>query len=122
MLIYIAIGLIAFYAGSAAPLAFLLASITYIITGLCYAELASKYPVAGGAQFFSMKAFGNLHGFLAGWGLLLDYTINIALFSLASVGYLNYIVQPLFHTNVLLRSPNYGIIAIIMILGRQSGP
>lgn len=115
--IYIAIGLIAFYAGSAAPLAFLLASITYIITGLCYAELASTYPVAGGAQFFSMKAFGNFHGFLAGWGLMLDYTINIALFSLASVGYLNYIVQPLFHTNVLLRSPNYGIIAIIMILG-----
>lgn len=115
--IYIAIGLIAFYAGSAAPLAFLLASITYIITGLCYAELASKYPVAGGAQFFSMKAFGNFHGFLAGWGLMLDYTIDIALFSLASVGYLSYLVQILFGTNILLQSPYYGFMAIILILG-----
>ncbi|MCP8316776.1 MAG: amino acid permease [archaeon] len=115
--IYIAIGLIAFFAGSAAPLAFLLASITYIITGLCYAELASTYPVAGGAQFFSMRAFGNFHGFLAGWGLMLDYTINIALFSLASVGYLSYIVQIFFGTNILLQSPYYGFMAIIMILG-----
>ncbi|MEM3383549.1 MAG: APC family permease [Nitrososphaerales archaeon] len=115
--IYIAIGLIAFYAGSAAPLAFLLASITYIITGLCYAELASKYPVAGGAQFFSMKAFGNFHGFLAGWGLMLDYTICIALFSLASVGYLSFIVQILFGTNILLQSPYYGLMSIILILG-----
>jgi len=115
--IYIAIGLIAFYAGSAAPLAFLLASITYIITGLCYAELASKYPVAGGAQFFSMKAFGNFHGFLAGWGLMLDYTICVALFSLASVGYLSYVVQTFFGTSVLLQSPYYGLVAITLILG-----
>jgi APA family basic amino acid/polyamine antiporter len=115
--IYIAIGLIAFYAGSAAPLAFLLASITYIITGLCYAELASTYPVAGGAQFFSKKAFGNFHGFLAGWGLTLDYTICIALFSLASVGYLSFVVQILFGTNILLQSPYYGFTAVVLILG-----
>ncbi|MCP8312888.1 MAG: amino acid permease [archaeon] len=114
--IYIAIGLIAFYAGSAAPLAFLLASITYIMTGLCYAELASSYPVAGGAQFFSMRAFGNFHGFLAGWGLMLDYTVDIALFSLASVGYLSYVVQIFFGTNILLQSPYYGFVAIILIL------
>ncbi|MEM3584742.1 MAG: APC family permease [Nitrososphaerales archaeon] len=118
--IYIAIGLIAFYASSAAPLAFLLASITYIITGLCYAELASTYPVAGGAQFFSMKAFGNFHGFLAGWGLMLDYTICIALFSLAAVGYLSFVVQILFGINILLQSPYYGFMAIILILGLMS--
>ncbi|MGQ9469948.1 MAG: APC family permease [Nitrososphaerales archaeon] len=115
--IYIAIGLIAFYAGSAAPLAFLLASIAYIITGLCYAELASTYPVAGGTQFFSMRAFGNIHGFVAGWGLMLAYTIDVALFSLASVGYLSYVVQILFGTDILLQSPYYGFMAIILILG-----
>jgi len=48
--IYVAIGLVAYYAAGAAPIAFLIASITYICTGLAYAELASIYPYAGGAQ------------------------------------------------------------------------
>ncbi len=114
--VYIALGLIAFYAASAAPLALAFAAITYICTGLSYAELASTYPVAGGAQFYSYRAFGRLHGFAAGWGLMLDYTIDIALFALAAIGYLGVFSRFLGAGTQVLVSPWYGFTAIILIL------
>jgi APA family basic amino acid/polyamine antiporter len=85
--VFIAIGLVAFYAAGASPIAFLLASVTYICTALSYAELTSTYPYAGGAQVYAMKAFNDAVGFLAGWTVMLDYTIDIALFAVASAGY-----------------------------------
>ncbi len=114
--VYIALGLIAIYAAGAAPIALLLAAITYVATGLCYAELASTYPVAGGAQFYSTKAFGQLHGFFAGWGLMLDYTIDIALFALASTGYVGFLGKIFFHSDLFLKSPYYGLVAIVLIV------
>lgn len=113
--VYIALGLIALYAAQTAPIALLFAAVTYVATGLCYAELASTYPVAGGAQFYSTKAFGHLHGFLAGWGLMLDYTIDIALFALAATGYLGFLTKIFFSSEVLFTSPYYGLVAIALI-------
>jgi APA family basic amino acid/polyamine antiporter len=37
-----------------------------------------------------MKAFNDLVGFVAGWAVMLDYTVDIALFSLATAGYASY--------------------------------
>jgi len=88
--LYVAIGLVAFYAAGASPIAFAIASITYVCTGLAYAELATAYPYAGGAHVYSMKAFNDLTGFVAGWAVMLDYTVDIALFSIASAGYLSF--------------------------------
>lgn len=88
--LYVAIGLVAFYAAGASPIAFAIASITYVCTGLAYAELATAYPYAGGAQVYSMKAFNDMVGFVAGWAVMLDYTVDMALFSLASAGYLSF--------------------------------
>ncbi len=114
--IYIALGLVALFAGHASPLAFALAAVTYIATGLGYAELASTYPVAGGAQFYSLRAFGPTHGFLAGWGLMLDYTICITLFALASVGYLGSMVKMFLGKGFLLESPYFGVVSALIIL------
>ena len=113
--IYITLGLVLLYAGGAAPLALLLAAVVYVLTGLTYAKLCSLYPAAGGAQYFAYKRFGPLHGFLAGWGLLLDYIVDIALFSLASVGYLGFLVKALLGSDVLLASPNYAIAATVLV-------
>ncbi|MEM0287005.1 MAG: APC family permease [Nitrososphaerota archaeon] len=114
--VYVALGILALYAQSAAPLAILIASITYISTGLTYAELASKYPVAGGGNFYANKVFGPIHGFLAGWGLMLDYTVDIALFALASSGYVGAVVKAFFNSNFVLQEPYYALIAIAIIL------
>ena len=114
--IYVVLGVIALFAGVVSPLAFAIAATTYVCTGLCYAELATAYPVAGGGQYYSLKAFGRIHGFVAGWGLMLDYTIDIALFALATVGYLGTLTSFLFRSRVLLTSPFYGLTAIALIL------
>jgi len=88
--IFLALGLIAMYAGGAMPLAILAAAAVYLLTGLAYAELSSAIPVAGGAAVFGERAFGKLAGFLGGWGLMLDYTLDIALFAVAATGYLSF--------------------------------
>ncbi len=93
--IFLALGLIAAYALGVTPLAILVAAVVYLLTGLTYAELASAIPIAGGASVYGERAFGKFFGFLGGWGLILDYTLDIALFAVASVGYLTYFVPQL---------------------------
>lgn len=88
--IYIILGIVAAYAAGAAPLAFLVAAVAYICIGFAYAELGSIYPYAGGAQVYSMKAFNDLVGFVAGWSIMLSYTVCIALFAMATSGYLSF--------------------------------
>ncbi len=87
--VFVALGLVFGAAQGATPLAFALAGLVYIMIGLAYTELASTYPVAGGGQYFTMRGLGDIWGFIAGSALLLDYTIDIALFAVASTGYLN---------------------------------
>jgi APA family basic amino acid/polyamine antiporter len=114
--IYVVLGVIALFAGLASPFAFAVAAVVYVCTGLCYAELATKYPVAGGGQVFSMKAFGKLHGFVAGWGLMLSYTVDIALFSLATVGYLDIIARPVLRSISITQPPFYAVVGIALVL------
>ncbi|QOJ78881.1 hypothetical protein IG193_09085 [Infirmifilum lucidum] len=45
--IYMTLGLVASHAGPAAPLAFAVASISYLLTALSYTELSSAIPEAG---------------------------------------------------------------------------
>src|SRR2546427_12572895 len=47
---------------------------------------------------------------------MLDYTIDIALFALATVGYLGTLTFFLFQSGLLLTSPFYGLTAIVLIL------
>ena len=113
---YLVLGVIVFLAGALSPLAFAVAAIVYVSTGLCYAELSTRYPVAGGGQFFSLKAFGPFHGFVAGWGLMLSYTVDIALFALATVGYLKVVVAPVFQGFSLTQAPYYAEVALALVV------
>jgi APA family basic amino acid/polyamine antiporter len=87
---FVALGLVMAVAHGATPLAFAAAGLIYITIGLAYTELASAYPVAGGGQYFTLRGIGDFWGFVAGSALLLDYTIDIALFCTASAGYVNF--------------------------------
>ncbi len=88
--IYTALGIVALAALGFTPLAFLFAGLVYAMVGLCYAELASAYPIAGGGQYYTLRGLGDIMGFIAGSALLLDYTIDISLFTVISFGYLNF--------------------------------
>ncbi len=90
--IYVALGIVAAAAMAFTPLAFALAGAVYVLIGLAYTELASAYPVAGGGQYYAARGLGDLWGFVAGSALLLDYTIDIALFAASSAGYINFFI------------------------------
>jgi APA family basic amino acid/polyamine antiporter len=93
--IYVALGLVMAYGKGLTPLAFALAGSVYVLIGLAYTELAAAYPVAGGGQYYTLRGLGDFPGFLAGWALLLDFTLDVALFALASAGYLSYFLPAL---------------------------
>ncbi len=78
---FVALGLVFAITQGAAPLAFALAGMVYILIGLAYTELAAAYPVAGGGQYFALRGLGDFWGLISGSALMLDYTIDIALFS-----------------------------------------
>lgn len=88
--IYAALGLVMGAAHGGAGLAFFVAGLIYIMIGLSYTEMASTYPVAGGGHYYALRGLGDFWGYAAGVALLLDYTIDIALFATASAGYMNF--------------------------------
>lgn len=110
--IYVALGLVMAAAQGAANLAFAFAGLVYIMIGLAYTELASTYPVAGGGQYFTLRGLGDFWGFVAGSALLLDYTIDIALFAVASTGYLNALIEFAAGINLTHVSVAFGILDI----------
>ena len=90
--IYVALGLVLGAAAGAANLAFAFAGIVYVCIGLAYTELAAAYPHAGGGQFFVTRALGDFMGFIAGWAVLLDFTIDVSIFSWYTIGYVSYLI------------------------------
>jgi len=55
--VYVALGEVIARAGASAPLSFLIAGAAAALTGLCYADLASRWPHAAGAALFVEKGF-----------------------------------------------------------------
>jgi len=88
--VYAALGLVMAAAQGVTPLAFAIAGIVYIFVGLAYTEMAAAYPVAGGGHYFTLRGLGDFWGLVAGAALMLDYTVDVALFAIASAGYINF--------------------------------
>jgi APA family basic amino acid/polyamine antiporter/amino acid efflux transporter len=65
--IFVLSGVAAGKAGPAVIVAFVLAAILEILLGLCYAELSSRYPRAGGSYEFVRETMGPLLGTVIGW-------------------------------------------------------
>lgn len=65
--------------GPAVVLLFVFTAIACGLSALCYAEFASKVPIAGSAYTYSYASFGELFAWIIGWDLLVEYAIgNIA--------------------------------------------
>ncbi len=117
--IYYALGVTALYALGATPLALALAGIAFFCTALTYAEMASALPEAGGSASFARHAFNDLVSFVAGWALLLDYIVTIAI-SVFTVGpYLSYFFPVLKEglANIPFTLALLGILLTLNILG-----
>jgi APA family basic amino acid/polyamine antiporter len=68
----------AVHAGPAIVLSMLLAGGVAALAGLCFAELATMYPVAGSSYAYTRAAFGPFVGWLIGWDLVLEYALSVA--------------------------------------------
>ena len=90
--IFVGLGLVLGAAAGASNVAFLFAGIVYVCIGLAYTELAAAYPVAGGGQYFVFRGLGDIFGFIAGWAVLLDFTIDIVLFAWSCIDYLSKLI------------------------------
>jgi basic amino acid/polyamine antiporter, APA family len=88
--IYYALGITALYALGATPIALALAGIAFFCTALTYAEMSSALPEAGGSASFARHAFNDMVSFVAGWALLLDYIVTIAISAFTVGPYLSY--------------------------------
>ncbi|MCH9621374.1 MAG: Putrescine transporter PotE [Chlamydiia bacterium] len=97
--IYYALGITAFFALGATPLALLAAGFVFICTALTYAEMTSVFLESGGSATYTRKAFNDFVSFIAGWGLLLDFIVTIAISSFAIAPYLSYFVPVLMHAD-----------------------
>lgn len=86
--IFILSGVAAGKAGPSVMLAFVIAALLEILLGLCYAELASRYPKAGGAYEYVSQTMGSFIGTLVGWSY---WGAWLAASSFVSQGFGNYL-------------------------------
>jgi APA family basic amino acid/polyamine antiporter len=77
--IYYALGVVAAFALGLSPIVFMLAGLLFALTSFSYAEATAAVPEAGGASSFARRSFNELASFGAGWALMLDYIITIAI-------------------------------------------
>lgn len=93
--IYFSLGAVALHAVGMTPVVFLVAGLYFAITAMTYAEGASLHQDRGGATVFARYAFDELTSFVAGWAVLLDYVILIAVCALSAVNYAQAFWRPL---------------------------
>lgn len=59
-----------------APLTILIALIAMLPTALSYGRMAAAYPTAGSAFAYVGREINPIAGYLAGWGMVMDYLLN----------------------------------------------
>jgi APA family basic amino acid/polyamine antiporter len=77
--IYYALGVVALSALGLTPVVFMLTGLLFVTTAWSYAEATTMFPEAGGSSSFARHTFNEFVSFGAGWALMLDYIITIAI-------------------------------------------
>ncbi|MER7716299.1 APC family permease [Streptomyces flaveolus] len=76
--VYVLVGQVAADAGGAVWVPLVVALLLALLTAASYAELATKYPRAGGASHYATRAFGPFAGFIAGFCMLAAGIVSVA--------------------------------------------
>jgi amino acid transporter len=65
-----------FKGGPGVVFLFMICAVACGFTALCYAEFASRIPVAGSAYTYAYASFGELFAWIIGWALIMEYSIG----------------------------------------------
>ena len=93
--IYFSLGVVAENALGLTPLVFLGAAVFFALTAMTYVEGASLHQERAGATVFARYAFNELVSFVAGWAVLLDFLILVAVTAFVAVNYVAAFWSPL---------------------------
>ncbi|MBN8869688.1 MAG: amino acid permease [Solirubrobacterales bacterium] len=96
--IYFSLGVVAKRGLGLTPLIFVATGFLFVITIFTYFEGGAMLRERGGSSAFARHAFNELVAFVAGWVILLDYLIVIALAVLSVPHYLRPITGDIHHT------------------------
>ena len=87
--IFFSLGVVAGRALGLTPVVFLLAGVFFAVTMATYVEGSSLHIERGGASTFARYAFDEFWSFIAGWAILLDYLIVMAIGAVVISEYLS---------------------------------
>ncbi len=113
--IYYALGITTLFSLGAAPISLMLAGLVFACTALSYAELSSMMKQTSGSAAFARFAFNDLLSFIAGWGLLLDFIVTIAISSYSIGPYLSFFFDGLKDTNNAI-ALTVGLICVLFVM------
>lgn len=75
------------YAGPAIALSYVFAGIACLLTSLCYAEISTLIPSAGGSFAYARVTLGRLPAWLIGWSMIMEYLVAGATVAVGWSGY-----------------------------------
>ncbi len=93
--IYFSLGLVAERGLGLTPLIFLAAGLLFVLTTFTYVEGSAMYRERGGSASLARHAFNEFVSFIAGWAIMIDYVIVIALAAISVPHYLTPISESL---------------------------
>ncbi len=85
--IFSTMGQAAYNGGPGVIFLFIITAVTCGFTALCYAEFASRVPVAGSAYTYSYVTIGEVVAWIIGWALILEYAIGNVVLSISWSSY-----------------------------------
>ena len=91
--IFSTIGKAAFDGGPGISFLFVLTAVTCGFSALCYAEFASRVPIAGSAYTYAYVTFGEIIAWIIGWALILEYAIGNIVVAISWSGYFNNLLE-----------------------------
>src|SRR3954454_4996812 len=86
--IYFSVGVVAGHSLGLKPFVFLAAGLYFVLNAMTYVEGASLHQERAASTVCARYAFNELFSFIAGWAVLLDFLILIAVTTFSATNYL----------------------------------
>ncbi|MGH7910635.1 MAG: APC family permease [Candidatus Dormibacteraceae bacterium] len=106
------------FAGPAGIFAWMIAFLLVLTVAMCYVELGTMWPRAGGVAYYPARSSGPLVGVLNAWGSFIGYSLAVPSIIVAFVEYVSYWVPQLFQNGALSA---FGILVSLAVVAALFG-